>query len=159
MVVLKKQFDERGNLILQAVVENDVVKSIRLFESNGHEVSAKAEDFVYASDGTIQPKGAAGMTKMASLATQPSAPQRSLVDMYDEFKRHDAANRPAENYEKRTDAVSGMKMTEQAFKDLGAAMEEMSKFAITKFDESVKKIQNAKAALGGNNNAEREKEN
>jgi hypothetical protein len=157
MVVLKKQFDGKGNLVLQAVVEDGIVKSIRLFEANGHEISAKADDFILAPDNTIQPRGIEATTQIASIMPRVSPPQRSLEDMYGEFRRHDAT-RPADNYEKRTNAVSGIKMTQQAFESLGAAMEEMGKFAITKFDESVKKFQNVKATLGGSNNAEREKE-
>jgi len=146
MVVIKKQFDEKGNLALQAVVEDGKIKSVRCFMPSGQElpVTAKVELFELGKDGMV------GLKDDATISFVSSKVQKSLEEMYSDFKQHDQIT-PADIYKNTTGAVSGSRMVEEAANSLGDAMKQLSDLATTNWGKSLDKIKHAARNIGGGN--------
>lgn len=149
MIVVKKQFDAKGNLVLQAIVEDGKVKSVRCFESNGHELSSDPALFQITANGAIELKS---ITKMAS-GIETKTPLHIFSEATFSLKENNENNRQINLYGNIYGTGIGFRATEQTFSNLGTAVAQMSSTA-NGLMNGMQKVQNAKNALGGNDNAE-----
>ena len=151
MTTIKKQFDKQGNLVLQAIVEDGKIHSVRCFQPDGHELplNANTDLFELDKDGMVRFKEQPEL--------KGTVKGKSLSDMFDEFKAHEQ-NRSVEMYENRTGAVSGDKMVEEAVGSMHEALHQLASNALTNYAQALEKVKNATAAFGGSVNGKEKQE-